>query len=79
MLSCKEFVNQSSKIVDNEELSLSEKISFKVHVFLCHHCKRYLKQAKTTVAVANKLVTEHAPDFITEKGVADMKEYSTDE
>lgn len=76
MLSCKEFVEQSAKVVDNEELTLGQKLNNKLHLFFCHHCRTYLKQAKTTVAVANQLKNEPPPSPQIEQSVADMKCFS---
>ncbi len=76
MLSCKEFVEQSAKIVDNEQLSIGQKLNNKLHLFICHHCRTYLKQAKTTVAVANKLENEPPTSPQIEQSIAEMKGFS---
>jgi len=76
MLSCKEFVEQSAKIVDNEELTIGQKLNNKLHLFFCHHCRTYLKQAKMTVAVANKLENEPATAPQIEQSIAEMKGFS---
>lgn len=73
MLSCKEFVEQSAKIVDSEELTLGQKLNNKLHLFFCHHCRTYLKQAKTTVAVANKLKNEPPTVPQIEQSITEMK------
>lgn len=77
MLSCKEFVEQSAKIVDNEELSFTQKLNNKIHLFFCHHCRTYLKQAKTTVAVANKLENEPPTEPQIKQSVTGMKNFAT--
>ncbi|MCP3673235.1 MAG: anti-sigma factor [Gammaproteobacteria bacterium] len=76
MLSCKEFVEQLAKIIDNEELTLGQKLNNKLHLFFCHHCKTYLKQAKITVAVAKKLDCEPPTSTQIEQSIAEMKGFS---
>ena len=76
MLSCKDFVLQSAKILDNEELSFSQRLSNKFHIIICHHCRRYLKQAQITISVANKLVSEQVSDQTAEVAVSNMKTFT---
>lgn len=50
MLSCKELTEQASDYLD-KQLPLSKKLQLKMHLLLCHHCRRYLKQLRTTIHV----------------------------
>ncbi len=70
MLSCKDFVRESSKILDNEKLSLIQKFSFYMHMVICHHCRKYLIQMKATVSVAKNLQNEAVSDEILEQSVS---------
>ena len=79
MLSCKEFVERSARILENEEISLHDSMSNKLHLFFCHHCRSYLTQAKITVAVAKKLDNEPAPEPVVDKTVTEMKKFSVSE
>ncbi len=76
MLSCKEFVQLSDKIIDAEKLSFAQIISNKLHLFFCHHCRNYLQQAKTVVLVANQLEHEPVPEPLIESCVTKMKTFS---
>lgn len=58
MLSCKNFVAYQGHILEGKELSLSERISLKMHYFMCHHCRRYFKQIRLVDAVAKNLNSE---------------------
>ena len=48
MLSCKELTEQAGDYLD-KQLPLSKKLQLKMHLLLCHHCRRYLKQLRTTI------------------------------
>ena len=45
MLSCKEFVKQSYKVLDKEtKLTFMQRMNFGMHQFLCIHCRRFFNQ-----------------------------------
>lgn len=79
MLSCKEFVLQASKIIENEELALGHRINNQFHLFFCHHCRNYLKQAKITASVAKNLQLEPASKEVIEETVSEMNSFSSDQ
>jgi len=76
MLSCKDFVLKSAKIMDNDEMSSMEKFSFSMHRLICHHCRKYLRQMKTTESVAKNLNNEPAPKELLEESVSNLKAFS---
>ncbi len=76
MLNCKDFVLKSAKIMDNDEMSSMEKISFSMHRLMCHHCRKYFKQLETTEAVAKNLDNEPAPEELLEQSVSSLKAFS---
>ncbi len=45
MLKCKEIVEKSSDFVDGQ-LTLKGKIDFYWHIFMCVHCRRFLRQLR---------------------------------
>ena len=53
MLTCKKIVEQSSEYLDGN-MTLPQKINYKIHLFVCWHCRRYLSHFKTTLNVAAK-------------------------
>lgn len=74
MLNCKQFVEQSLQIIENEKLSFWQHINNRLHLFLCVHCRKYLKQAQITATVAKNIESEPLPDQLIEKCVRDMKQ-----
>ncbi len=76
MLSCKDYVNETSKILDNEKLPVLKKLNILVHQMICHHCRKYLNQMKTTVEVANKLNHKTVSEKTKEVAVKNLKAYS---
>jgi len=75
MLSCNDFVKESSKLLDNEKMPLMQKFSFTMHRVICHHCRKYLKQMKTTVTVAENLQSEPVPKELLEQSVSQLKKF----
>jgi len=46
MLSCKEVAANADQLVDGS-LSLRRRLSMRLHILICGHCRRYLKQLKS--------------------------------
>ncbi len=76
MLSCKEFTHQSSRMVDNEELTFMEKLNSRIHMFMCKHCRHYHNQSELVASVAKHLDCGDAPDQEIDQAVAQMKKFS---
>jgi hypothetical protein len=57
MLSCKEFVEQQNQKLDGFEFSFGQRMSQKMHYFMCIHCRRYLKQLQLVDAVGKQIPT----------------------
>jgi len=53
MPSCKDVTDHSSDYLDRN-LSFMERLGFKMHIFLCVNCKRYVSQLKLTIATIGK-------------------------
>lgn len=45
MISCKQATELASKRLD-ANLSLFQRFNLKLHLFLCHHCRRYVRQLR---------------------------------
>ncbi|MBN49075.1 MAG: hypothetical protein CMN85_05990 [Spongiibacteraceae bacterium] len=43
MLKCSELVERSDALLAGE-LSWRQRMSFRMHLFMCRHCRRYVKQ-----------------------------------
>lgn len=48
MLSCKDITENASAYLD-KEMPLSARMSMRLHLFMCHHCRRYMDQLQMTV------------------------------
>ena len=72
MPSCKDITEHSSDYLDRN-LSFMERLSFKMHVFMCVNCKRYVSQLKLTIATIGK--TQNAiPQPVDEQHVQEIVE-----
>lgn len=70
MPSCKDITDHSSDYLDRN-LSFMERLGFKIHLFLCVNCKRYVSQLKLTIATIGK--TQNAvPQPVDEQHVQEI-------
>lgn len=53
MLKCKEVVETADALVDGTPLSWRERFALRVHLLMCHHCRRYVRQLHTLVTSLN--------------------------
>ncbi|MEH6470571.1 MAG: zf-HC2 domain-containing protein [Halopseudomonas sp.] len=54
MLRCRDIVDQSSEFLDRE-MSLSRRMQYRIHLFMCHHCRRFTRQFRASVAMTKRL------------------------
>lgn len=54
MLSCKELVAHSSDFLDGQ-MSLRTRLAVRMHLAMCHNCRRFIKQMRLSQAVLRKL------------------------
>lgn len=72
MPSCKDITKQSSDYLEGNQ-SFLQRMGFKLHIFMCVNCKRYVSQLKLTIATIGK--TENAvPQPVDEQHVHDIVE-----
>lgn len=71
MLSCKKVVENTSEYLDGN-LSFSQKLKVKLHLFMCVHCRRYIRQIKQTIQMIGGSQKKQVPSE-TEKEL--MQEY----
>ena len=50
MLKCKEVVEKADALVDGTSLSWRERFALRLHLMMCHHCRRYVRQLQSLVA-----------------------------
>ena len=55
MLSCKDFVKQQNQKIDGKEFSFAQRLSMKMHYFMCIYCRRYLKQLRVVNQLGKQL------------------------
>lgn len=63
MLSCKQITELVTDYIEGR-MSLIDRIRFQMHVGMCRHCRAYLRQMRTTIAVLGKLPDEPMPDDV---------------
>ena len=58
MLKCKHVVEKADALVDGTPLSPRERFALRLHLMMCHHCRRYVRQLR---ALLGFLPREAAP------------------
>ena len=76
MLNCKQFVESATDAEEFEAAPFGKKLKLMFHQLLCHHCRKYNQQFRTSTAVAKNLTTEDASENIIDEAVVDMNNYS---
>ena len=67
MLSCKEISNIASDYLDSN-LSTIMKMKVRMHLFMCHKCRNFVKQLKTTIDTLHGIKTP-----VPEKSTIDLQ------
>ncbi|HQV80289.1 MAG: zf-HC2 domain-containing protein [Moraxellaceae bacterium] len=60
MLKCRDVLVQADAYLA-DELTSWQRVSFRVHLGLCRHCRRYLKNLRLTQAVSTQIPTTDEP------------------
>ena len=64
MLSCKDIDHLASDHIDNN-LPFFKKIQFRLHLFMCHNCRNFVKQFKITVEMLKRVnLTAETPETV---------------
>lgn len=50
MLKCKDVVERADALVDNTPLGWRERFALRMHLLMCHHCRRYVRQLQALVS-----------------------------
>jgi len=50
MMACREVTELASQHLDGE-LPLGKRVAFRLHVMMCRHCRRYLRQLRATIVL----------------------------
>ena len=46
MLKCKHAVEKADALVDGTPLTRRERFALRLHLLMCHHCRRYVRQLR---------------------------------
>lgn len=57
MLSCKDISRLTSELLD-DKLSFTMRMKIKLHLFMCHSCRNFVKQMRITVDTIKQLKPE---------------------
>ena len=63
MLSCKEMTALITDYLERR-LSFIDRARFQMHIGMCRHCRRYLRQMKLSVAALGDIPSEPVPDEV---------------
>lgn len=50
MLKCTHLVDKADLLIDDADLSLGQRFSLRVHLVICRHCRRYVRQLRVLTA-----------------------------
>lgn len=71
MLSCREVTERSSRYVD-AELGTMERLSMRLHLLMCVHCRRFVAQLRCLVAALGQRPAPAAPPETVERLLAQL-------
>lgn len=54
MLKCRHIVDQSSDYLGHE-MSFGKRLEFRMHLLMCHHCRRFIRQFRAAVRMTRRL------------------------
>jgi hypothetical protein len=60
MLKCKDVGENASSYVDNT-FTWREKLTWYMHLAICHHCRRFIRQLRLAIAFSHTLKVEELP------------------
>ena len=76
MLSCKDITENANQYLDRE-LPFFTRLKVKIHLRMCQHCDRYVKQLQTTIRALGKMNRQEPVDDATVDSVLKhIKEYT---
>ncbi|MDF1782415.1 MAG: zf-HC2 domain-containing protein [Alcanivoracaceae bacterium] len=53
MLKCRDIPSEAEKLLAGE-LPFGERVSVRMHLFICHNCRRYVRQLKVLLGALNQ-------------------------
>ena len=46
MLKCKDVAAKADALVDGAPMTMRERFAMRMHLLMCHHCRRYVRQLR---------------------------------
>lgn len=74
MLNCQEVTEKASEYLDNA-LPWRQRLEIRLHLFLCHHCRRYLRQLRTVTIAFREMSTSEVSEEAIERQVEKLSAY----
>jgi anti-sigma factor RsiW len=75
MLSCQEITDRVTEYLEGE-LSLLQRLQFRLHLAMCRTCSRYLEQMRLTIAALRELPPESVSPELSEELLRKLREGS---
>ncbi len=73
MLSCKELTEIATDYLE-QDLPWRKRLSVRVHLWMCRHCRRYLDQMRTVIELLRRLPKEPVPPKLLETLMPQFRE-----
>jgi len=73
MLSCKDISNIASDYLDSN-LSTFMKMKVKMHLFMCHRCRNFVNQLKSTIDTLHSIKTPSPEKSVIDRQVNELLE-----
>ncbi|MEH6650952.1 MAG: zf-HC2 domain-containing protein [Motiliproteus sp.] len=54
MLKCRDIAEQASEYLEHE-MTFSQRLQYRTHLFMCRHCRRFNRQFAAAVAMTRRL------------------------
>jgi predicted anti-sigma-YlaC factor YlaD len=73
MLSCKELTEIATDYLE-QDLRWRQRLSVRVHLWMCSHCRRYLNQMRKVIGLLRRLPKEPVPPKLLEELLPQFRE-----
>lgn len=64
MLKCRDVEQRADALVDNEPLPWRARMALRLHLLVCHHCRRYVRQLRQLVQSLRRAPQPAAPETV---------------
>ncbi|ADE16011.1 hypothetical protein Nhal_2951 [Nitrosococcus halophilus Nc 4] len=72
MLSCREVTEKASDYLENT-LPWQQRLGIRLHLFLCHHCRRYLRQLRAVTIAFREMPKPEISEEAINKQIDNLK------